>query len=188
MPRSSQSPGKQPDHNWQSLGVLADRLFREQSLQVSWQGDESGLAMSFWGLWNPSIMEFLGTSTVTSSAPWLRIPNWSFSWCLYTKLVNYENLSTAFLLKDKHLHLVCPSLWVGCQVVSYLGMHAGLYLKYFIYLTCFMSNNGWQTLIAIPTCYFSSEGYDRLKSNLYSCLGTWFKKKTQVKCNIPIYL
>lgn len=33
---------------------------------------------------------------VTSSAPWLRIPNWSFSWCLYTKLVNYENLSTAF--------------------------------------------------------------------------------------------
>lgn len=89
------APGSSPT-TIGSLGVLADRLCGEQSLQMSWQGEESGLAMSVWGLWNPSIMELLGASTVTSSAPCLRISNWAFSWCLYTKLVNYENLSTAF--------------------------------------------------------------------------------------------
>lgn len=63
--------------------------------EVSRQGEGSDLATSFWGLWNPSRVVLPGASTVTCSAPWLRIPNWSFSCCLYTKF-SYENLSNAF--------------------------------------------------------------------------------------------
>lgn len=74
------------------------RLLGAQSLKTAWQRDESGLATSFWGLWNLSIMELLGASTVTSFAPWLRIPSWSFSCCLYTKLLNYESVKCIFLL------------------------------------------------------------------------------------------
>ena len=82
------------------------------------------------------------------------------------------------VLKNKHLHLVCILFTVrrGCQVVSHLGMDAGFYLSISFILMCFNSINGWQVRINIPTCWFSSEGYSRLKSNVCSCLGIWFNK------------